>query len=563
MNVCPGLLRDTTALESGRASLAIALMIAACAMAPLLSLCWLALHGTSDHWVHLARHVIPGAALNTLLLLCGVGLLVVCIGTGAAWLVSAYQFPGRCVLVWALLLPLAVPTYIVAYAYMDLLHPIGPVQEILRGVLGYTSPRQFRLPDLRSLPGAIAVLGCVLYPYVYLSARYMFMTQAASLIEVARSLGETPRGVFLRVALPLARPAIVLGTTLALFETLNDIGASEFLGIQTLTLAAYTTWVTRSDLAGAAQIALGMVGVCLFLVALERHARKRQRYANADRMRPFQRQRLTGATGLMAGLLGWAPVIAGFGVPGAYLLAQSVHRLRHTGAIPAPLLQAALNTLLIATAVTTLAVTCGIVLAWTARLWREPATPRPGRICLRLSALGYALPGTVLAIGLLAPYALADAVVNSVASLLSTQSPTLWLSGSLAGLVIACTIRFLAISSGALEAGFARIPVSLDQAARGLGHSALSTLCRVDLPLLRPAIAAAAMLVFVDAMKELPVTLLLRPLNVETLATWLYGEAARGTYEEGAIAALAIVLAGLLPVIFLARTQPDLGTRQR
>ena len=257
---------------------------------------------------------------NTAWLLLGVGLVVTLLGTGTAWLVTAYDFPGRSWLTWALLLPMAVPTYIVAFAYLDLLHPIGPIQTALRAVLGYDGPRDFRLPDLRSLPGAIFVLGFVLYPYVYLSTRVMFMSQAASLLEAARTLGAGRFEVFRRVVLPMARPAIAVGLSLALLETLNDIGASEFLGVQTLTVAVYTTWVTRSDLGGAAQIALTMMALAVGLILLERHGRRRQRFANTQRMRPMSPRLLRGGRAWLALGLGLLPVVIGFAAPTAYLL---------------------------------------------------------------------------------------------------------------------------------------------------------------------------------------------------------------------------------------------------
>ncbi|NLB57837.1 MAG: iron ABC transporter permease, partial [Gammaproteobacteria bacterium] len=228
----------------------VATAVAVAMLLPLLALGWSALQGSDGLWSHIAVHVLPRSAWNTLLLLGGVGVLVIAIGTGAAWLVTAYEFPGRRFASWALLLPLAVPTYIVAFAYLDLLHPLGPVQGTLRALLGIGSPRDFRLPDIRSLTGCILLLGFVLYPYVYLTTRAMFITQAASLLEAARSLGASPLRVFMRVALPMARPAIAIGTRLALQETLNDIGVSEFHRVQTLTVSVYTTWVTRSDLQG-------------------------------------------------------------------------------------------------------------------------------------------------------------------------------------------------------------------------------------------------------------------------------------------------------------------------
>jgi len=548
--------------ESGGGWMLAAALIALAVVAPLASLAWSAMDASLAHWAHLARFVLPQALANTALLLAGVGVLVTLLGTGSAWLVSAYDFPSRGVLGWALLLPLAVPTYIIAFAYLDLLHPIGPVQTLLRDLLGYDSPRQFRLPDLRSLPGAVFVLGFVLYPYVYLSTRVMFSTQAASLLEAARTLGTGRYGVFWRVALPLARPAIAVGVSLALLETLNDIGASEFLGVQTLTVSVYTTWVTRSDLAGAAQIALTMLAIVVALILLERHGRKRQRYASTQRMRPMQPRRLRGAAAWAAVLLGWVPVLVGFVAPALYLAVETWKRLHRVGGVSDQLLAGAANTVGIAAAATAVTLACGLAVAWAGRAMRESSRPQPGRACARIASLGYAVPGTVLAIGLLLPFVLIDRGLGGVLEALTGHAPGLLLMGSSTALVIAYTLRFLAISTGALEAGLSRIPPSLEQASRLLGETGSGTLRRVHLPLLRPALAASALLVFVDAMKELPATLLLRPMNFDTLATWLYAEAARGTYEEGAVAALGIVLAGLLPVVLLARTDLKMGQRQ-
>nr|WP_254214596.1 iron ABC transporter permease [Burkholderia multivorans] len=531
-----------------------ALAIAAAVAAPLAALVAAAFDADLAHWRHLAAFVLPQALANTLLLLAGVGAIVSIVGTGCAWLVTAYDFPGRRTLTWALLLPLAVPTYIVAFAYLDLLHPIGPVQSAIRWLLGFDSPRQFRLPDLRSLPGAVFVLGFVLYPYVYLSTRAMFVTQSASLLEAARTLGAGRVATFWRVVMPLARPAIAVGVSLALLETLNDIGASEFLGVQTLTVSVYTTWITRSDLAGAAQIALAMLAFVVAMIALERYGRRRQRYAHGRRMRPLAPRRLTGAAGCTAAVLGWLPVLLGFGAPAAYLAVETAKRLHQVGGVSAQLLDGLANTLTIAAAATVATLACGLIVAWAARAQRDSMRAGVARVGARIASLGYAVPGTVLAIGLLTPLGAVDRLAGT---LLGRDG--LWLIGSAAALVIAYTVRFLAIAAGNVEAGLARIPPSLEQAARSLGETAAGALRRVHLPLLRPALTTSALLVFVDAMKELPATLLLRPLNFDTLATWLYAEAARGTYEEGAVAALAIVLAGLVPVILLARTRHKIG----
>ncbi|MEG1679150.1 MAG: ABC transporter permease subunit, partial [Stenotrophomonas sp.] len=321
--------------------------VAVLMLAPVLGLAWAASDGSAGLWAHLWANVLPTALLNTGLLLLGVGVLVGMLGTGSAWLVTAFAFPGRKLLSWALLLPLAVPTYIAAFAYLDVLHPLGPVQGLIRDLLGYDSPRQFRLPDIRHLGGCIVLLGFVLYPYVYLTTRALFMTQAAGLLEAARSLGATPLQVFWRVALPLARPAIAVGVALALLETLNDIGASEFLGVQTLTVSIYTTWVSRGDLAGAAQIALAMLGVVALLLTLERYGRRRQRYASVLRPRPLQPQQLHGARALLALLLGLLPVLLGFVVPAVYLLWEAVERLQVAGISP-QLLVALWNTVRVA-----------------------------------------------------------------------------------------------------------------------------------------------------------------------------------------------------------------------
>jgi len=297
-----------------------------------------------------------------------------------------------------------------------------------------------------------------------------------------------------------------------------------------------------------------MLAIVIGLILLERHGRKRQRYANTQRMRPMQPRRLRGPAAALAAVLGWIPVLIGFVAPALYLVVETYKRLHLVGGVSNQLLNGLSNTLIVAFSATIVTLVCGLVVAWAGRTLRESASFNPGRACARIASLGYAVPGTVLAIGLLTPFVWIDTAVAKIFG-----GTGLFLMGSMAALVCAYAIRFLAISTGALEAGLARVPPSLEQASRLLGETSAGTLRRVHLPLLRPALAASALLVFVDAMKELPATLLLRPMNFDTLATWLYAEAARGTYEEGAVAALAIVLAGLLPVILLARTNLKMG----
>ncbi|WP_281783609.1 ABC transporter permease [Sinimarinibacterium flocculans] len=536
-------------MHSGRGWSFASLLVAALVLLPLIALGAAALRGDASLWPHLLQHVLPPTLHQTALLLLGVGALVIVVGTGSAWLVSAYDFRGRALLDWALLLPLAVPTYIVAYAYMDLLHPIGPLQSGLRAVLGIDSPRDLRLPDIRSLGGCIFVLGFVLYPYVYLTTRALFLMQSATLIEAARTLGAGPRTVFVRVALPLARPAVAVGASLALMETINDIGASEFLGVRTLTISIYSTWVNRADLAGAAQIALAMLAVVAALLLIERRGRRSQRYNTAaQRARPMTPTRLSGAAGVAALALGSVPVLLGFVAPALYLVERSIARLRFAG-LPPSLLDATLNTVATAAVATVVIVALGVAVTYAARVAPGPLAQASARI----AGLGYAVPGTVLAIGLLAPLGAFDRWAGDLIEGFVGGSIGLLTLGSGAALIYAYAARFLAVSTGGIESGFARIAPSIDHAARTLGETAGGVLRRVHLPMLRPALAAAALLVFVDCMKELPATLLLRPLDFETLATTLYGEAARGTYEDGAVAALIIVLAGLLPVLLLAR----------
>lgn len=534
----------------GRRWLLASVAVALLALAPAAGLVGLALRGSGDLWPHLAAHVLPRALLDTLLLLAGVGAVVSAVGVGTAWIVTAYRFPGRRLFDWALLLPLAMPTYIAAYAYLDLLHPIGPVQTTLRGLFGVARPQDLRLPDIRSLGGCVALLGLVLYPYVYLTTRALFLTQSANMLEAARTLGAGGFRAFASVALPLARPALAVGVALALMEALNDIGAAEFLGVRTLTVSIYSTWVNRSSVEGAAQIALALLAIVLALVWLERFARRRHGVATAANAPRRASARTPGPLGQGLCVLACAlPILLGFGAPAAYLADAAWARVAEFG-LPPQLGREIYASMAFAGAATLLAVALGFLVAYAARMTREAPM---ARVALRAASVGYAMPGAVLAVGLLTPLAAFDNAVDGLMRQAFGVSTGLLLSGAGAALVYAYVVRFLAIPIGAAEAGLARIPLTLDHAARSLGAGPAAVAGRVHLPLAAPAVGAAALLVFVDAMKELPATLLLRPLNVETLATHVYGEAARGTYESGAVAALAIVLCGLPPVALIAR----------
>jgi iron(III) transport system permease protein len=526
---------------SGAVTLFVLLPIAA-----LIAVAW---QGSSGLWAHLFAFVLPIALRDTAVLLTGVGVLSGVLGAGAAWIVTFYDFRGRSLVSWALLLPLAVPTYIIAYAYLDILHPVGPLQNALRALLGFEGPREFRLPDIRSMPACIVLLSFVLYPYVYLPTRAMFLMQAANLIDAARTLGVSRASMLFRVGLPLARPAVAVGLSLALMEALNDVGASEFLGVRTLTVSIYSTWVTRSDLAGAAQIALAMLFVVVALVLLERWARRQRQYAHdALHPRPLVAHRLRGVSAVAALAMTLVPVTIGFLVPAVYLIHATIARVRFAGVSP-NIVNEAINTFWVSVLATISMIVCAVVVVYAVRLGRGQLAA----VLSRLSTIGYAVPGTVLALGLLPVTSMMDSVVDAISRALTGQTVGLLMISSGAAVIYAYAARFLAVTVGGVEAGFSRISPSLDDAARTLGKSASGVLWHVHVPIARPALATAGLLALVDCMKELPATLLLRPIGFETLATHLYGEAARGTYEDAALAALAIVAIGIVPVILLAR----------
>ncbi|MFC7399730.1 ABC transporter permease [Chelatococcus sp. GCM10030263] len=537
--------------------LAASAVIALLAVAPLLAVLLVASGSSDGLWPHLLAYVLPEAARQTVILLLGVGILVTVIGTGLAWLVVAYDFPGRRFMEWALLLPLAMPTYIVAFAYLDLLHPIGPVQSLLRAVLGLSSPRDLNFPDIRSMPGCILLLSFVLYPYVYGTARAAFLLQARGVIEAAHSLGAGRFATFVRIAAPLARPAVAAGVSLALLEALNDIGASEFLGVRTLTVSIYATWVNRSSLAGAAQIALFMLAFVIILMFLERGLRRNRRYADAEPGRLVPK-RLHGMAGVLAATICALPIIIGFAAPALHLVNEARKRLQFAGLSPS-LVEAIGNTASLAAVATLVTLLLGLCIAATLRL----VGGRLAAALARTASLGYAVPGTVLAIGLMMPLATVDNAVDSFMRATFGFSTGLLLSGTGGALVYAYVVRFLPLAAGGLEAGYAKLPKTLDDAALTLGASSGGLVARIHLPLLWPALLSAAALVFVDCVKELSATLLLRPLDFETLATQLYAEASRGTYEDGAIAALLIVAVGFLPVMLLARLGREGWRRER
>ena len=524
-------------------------LVAGTVVLPLVALAVIALSGTSSNWAHLTRTILPEAARVTALLMLGVALVAGTIGVVTAWLVASFEFPGRRLFSWALVLPLAVPTYIAAYCFVEFFHFAGPVQTAIRALFGFRTSREYWFFDVRSLWGAVVILSTVLYPYVFLTVRLVFVMQGRKAGDVARTLGATRLKVFVSILLPMARPAIAVGVTLALMEAINDIGAVEFLGVRTLTFAVYSTWLNRGDLEGATQIALMMLVVIVALVLVERFARRKQRFAIARADRPIEgRDRLTGWRAGLAFAACLAPILAGFGIP---LFVLGDFAARRLGDLADPQLWRALqHTVAIAAASGVLTVAAGFAMAYGIRLTGS----RRLTTLVRLAALGYAVPGTVLAIGILIPLAAFDNAVDARMRDWFGVSTGLLLSGSGFAIVYACFVRFMAMGHGSLESGLSKLSPHLDMASRTLGRGPGRTLREVLLPLMRPALLTAFLLVFVDATKELSATILLRPFDFETLATFVYAQTSRAAFEDGALAALLIVLVGILPVAVLTRS---------
>ena len=526
-----------------------ACMLGALTALPLISLLGIASGIDIDIWSHLATYVFPTALLQTALLLAGVAIVAGVAGAGTAWLVTTYQFPLRDWLIWLLPLPLAIPTYIAAYVYVDILDAAGPVQTALRDYFGWRTGADYWFPSIRSLGGAVLIFGFVQYPYVYLAARAMFQTQSAAFTESARIIGARPWRLIWDIALPLSRPALAVGIALALLESLNDIGASEYLGVQTMALSVFTTWLNRGSLAGAAQIAIAMLFLVTALIALERFARAKRRYdfPTLD-TRVSQRIVLRGGSQWLVTLICFVPFSLGFLLPATFLVREAVARGMLDG-IDAELFEHTLTSVRLAASATVIVLVLGTAAAIVLRTTRS----RLVMSCVTTASLGYAIPGTVLALGLLSPFIALDEAINFVFAAASGATVGLVVTGSSAAVVIAYVIRFLAIAIGFAQSGMSRIPLDLDDAARSMGAGPAELARSLYLPLTRPAMWGAALLIFVDCMKELPATLLLRPLNTETLSTYIYQFATRGSFEDGAIAALLIVAVGIWPVIWLVR----------
>ena len=541
--------RPVRSASGGPAPLALtALVIGILTAAPIASV-WLNLFagGTGDTWAHLASTVLTEYVANTLVLCLGVGGGVILVGVSTAWLVTMHAFPGRRFFEWALVLPLAVPAYVMAYAYTDLLQFVGPVQSWLRESFGWRKG-DYWFPDVRSAGGAVAMFSLVLYPYVYLLARTAFLERAGGMLEVGRSLGLSAWASFFRISLPLARPAVAAGTALALMETLADYGTVAYFAVPTFTTGIYRAWFSLGDRIAAAQLSAALLGFVVLVLAAERASRGRARFHNTTgRNRPQPGQTLSGAAALAAMLACALPLLLGFLLPAGVLLRLALGD--GDAQFGSRFFQLAGNSFSLAALTALLAVGLAVLLAYSARLsgagW--------SRALNRLVGLGYAVPGSVIAVGVLIPVTRLDNWLAAAIASWTGTSPGLLLTGGIAALVYAYLARFLAIALQTVEASLAKVTPSMDDAARSLGLGQGQTLRRVHLPLLRGSLLTAGLLVFVDVMKELPATLVMRPFNFDTLATQAYTLAADERLAEASTAALAIVVVGILPLIAVSR----------
>lgn len=521
-------------------------LLALLAVVPLLSvLAQLLQPSTSDVWAHLVRTVLPDYLRNTAWIALGVALGTTIIGVSCAWLTATHEFPGRRLLEWALILPFAMPAYVMAYAYTDFLQVSGPLQSALRELTGW-SVRDYWFPPIRSLGGAVTILVLALYPYVYLLARTAFLERSPAMLEAARTLGTPPWHTFWQVSLPLARPAIAAGTALALMEALADYGTVAYFGIPTFTTGIFRTWYSLGDRVAAAQLASMLVGFVLLLLWLERASRRRAKFDAGRQQTPVPRTQLFGWRATLACCTCALPVILGFLLPAILLLAMSLQE--PSVAVDLRFWRAAGNSLRLATMTALLAVVLTLLFAYHARLKPSPLT----RLLNRLVGLGYALPGVVIAVGVLLPAAALDNLIATWLHQTFDLSPGLLLTGSLAGLVYAYLVRFLSTALHTVEAGLAKIPQAMDEVARTLGSGLWRTLACIHAPLLTKSLLTAALLVFVDVMKELPATLVMRPFNFDTLATQVHTLAADERLAELGLPSLTLVLVALGPVLLLA-----------
>ncbi|MEL7353600.1 MAG: iron ABC transporter permease [Cyanobacteria bacterium J06560_5] len=522
-------------------------MIAALVVLPVFVVLASIFSDASEIWTHLAETVLMTYVINSLLLMVGVGLGVLIVGVGTAWLVSMCDFWGVRIFEWALLLPLAAPAYLLAYTYTDWLEYFGPVQTGLRSLFGWESVADYWFPNVRSIWGAIAMFTLTLYPYVYMLARVAFLEQSVCTLEASRSLGCGPWRSFVKVAVPLARPAIAAGVSLALMETLNDFGTVQYFSVPTFTTGIYRTWFNWGEREAAAQLSAMLMLFIFTLILLERWSRQQAKYyqANNSLQAPtaYQLGAVRGALAFIACLL---PIGLGLLLPGWLLLQMVSDNLED--ALGNRFAALAQNSLILAGLTAAIALVISLVLAYGQRL----NNTRPIRLGVQLAAMGYGIPGAVIAVGILIPVTRLDNFIANSVKAIAGSSPGLLISGTITALIFAYLVRFLAVALGSVESGLAKIRPNLDNAARSLGYTPTKTLVKVHVPLMTSSLLTAIMLVFVDVMKELPATLVMRPFNFDTLAVRVYQYASDERLIEAAAPALTILLVGLLPVIVLS-----------
>jgi iron(III) transport system permease protein len=542
-----GWLHLTVHGRGGRWLILTAGLIALLFLIPTFSILRSVLEPAGDVWHHLASTVLTTYLLNSLWLVLGVGCGTLLMGVSTAWLVTLCRFPGRKIFEWALVLPMAVPAYVMAYTYTDFLQYSGPVQEILREFTGWTA-RDYWFPQVRSLGGAIAMLSLVLYPYVYIMARSAFMEQSVCALEVSRTLGCGPWSSFRRVALPLARPAIVGGLALALMETLADFGTVAFFGVQTFTTGVVRAWFSLGDRTAAAQLSAVLLGLVFMVLLLEQTSRGKRRYHQATtRYQELPGYRLKGWRRVAAFTACFLPLFLGFLLPAVILIKMSVEAGDQQ--FGPRFFELVGNSFTLAGLTALLAVGLALLMAYAVRLAPTAVT----RAAARLASLGYAIPGTIIAVGVLIPFARFDNWLDALLTRYFGFGSGLLLTGTLAALVFAYLVRFMAVSMNSVEASLLKVRPSMDDAARSLGEGPLGTLRRIHAPIIRGGLLSAALVVFVDVMKELPATLVMRPFNFDTLAVQAYNLASDERLTEASTSALTIVAVGTLPVILLTR----------
>jgi iron(III) transport system permease protein len=523
-----------------------ALITALIVAMPLFTVLGMALTPEIAIWRHLVDTVLFRYLGNTLALAGLVGIGTTLVGVGTAWLVTMCRFPARKLFEWTLLLPFAVPTYVIAYVYTDQMEYAGPVQTALRTLFGWQSAQDYWFPEIRSLGGAALMFTLVLYPYVYLLSRTAFLAQSVGVLEVSRTLGHGPWGSLWRVALPLARPAIIVGVALALMETMNDFGTVEFFAVPTLTLGIFNVWFGMGSAEAAAQLAMILLVFVMVLIGLERVSRSdRQFQESVAKYKPLSGYQLTGSRAFLAFMTCALPIVLGFVIPAMVLGGFSVAHYEET--LKRDFIGFTVNSVMLSVTAAIIAVTIATFMAYALRLQKNKLL----KVLVWIASLGYGVPGAVLAVGAIIPLAWFDNSVDGFMRSAFGISTGLLLSGTLVAVIVGYVVRFLAMPFGTLEAGLSKITTNMDDAARSLGYKPLQAFWSVHLPMLKGSVLTAALIVFVDCMKELPMTLLLRPFNFQTLATFVYQFASDELLEEAALGALAIVVVGIGPVLVL------------